>query len=355
MTRCSVLYVLKAYPEISQSYIRTEIEAIAGDHDVSIVAGREGRVPYHDHRPYEVVDPSGLRDVVDRTQPDVLHTHYLTQLATVGPLADETGTPFTVRSHSFDTLSLRPPSRRRQLHELLHPRAPAHRKVAGLRSALRWTRHELCIGVLAFPFARPLLVEAGVPEEKIVDCFPAVDVRAFSNDEQNGDGVMNVGAASEKKRMGDFLALAGMVPTRPFRLYAVGYETPGVRAEIDRRRLPVAIEDPVPPGDMPAEYKRHQWLVYTADRVLATVGWPVAVAEAQASGVGVCMPRLRPDIAEYVGTGGILYDDVREVAEVVAADVPPGMREAGFAQARRSDIRTHKALLTRLWAAAVER
>lgn len=349
MTRRSVLYVLKAYPEISQTYIRTEIDAVSCDHDVRIVAWREGRVPYRNHRPYEIVDPVELRQIVEEARPDVLHTHYLTQLATVGPLAERTSTPFTVRSHSYDTLSLRAPSRRRRVHKVLHPRAPAHRKVAGLRSALRWTRHELCLGVLAFPFARPLLVEAGVPEDKIVDCFPVVDVRAFADEGPNGDGVMNVGAASEKKRMGDFLTLAGMVRSRPFRLYAVGYRSAELRDEIRRRRAPVDIEDHVEPEDMPAEYKRHQWLVYTADPVLATVGWPMAIAEAQASGVGVCVPRLRPDMADYVGSGGILYDDVRELAEVVAGDVSPAMREAGFEQARRSDIRTHEALLTQLW------
>jgi glycosyltransferase involved in cell wall biosynthesis len=107
--------------------------------------------------------------------------------------------------------------------------------------------------------------------------------------------------------------------------------------------------DPVEPKDMPQQYKKHQWLVYTADFDLATVGWPMAVAEAQASGVGVCMPRIRPDLAQYVGQGGYLYDSIEEIVDLVRGPVPNEMREAGFAQAWLSDVQQQKHLLTGLW------
>ena len=42
-------------------------------------------------------------------------------------------------------------------------------------------------------------------------------------------------------------------------------------------------------NDMSNEYKKHQWLIYTACPKLRTVGLPIMVAEAQASGVGVIM------------------------------------------------------------------
>lgn len=99
---------------------------------------------------------------------------------------------------------------------------------------------------------------------------------------------------------------------------------------------------------MPAEYKRHRWLVYTADFDIPTVGWPMAIAEAQAAGVGVCMPRIRPDLAEYVGPG-VLYDSIDEVSSIVSGPVPDEMREAGFEHAMRSDIGRDKHRLTDLW------
>ncbi len=79
-----------------------------------------------------------------------------------------------------------------------------------------------------------------------------------------------------------------------------------------------------------------------------TVGWPMAIAEAQASGVGVCMPRIRPDLVEYVGPG-VIYDSIEELYPIVSGPVPDEMREAGFEHARRSDIAEHKHLLTDLW------
>jgi hypothetical protein len=103
------------------------------------------------------------------------------------------------------------------------------------------------------------------------------------------------------------------------------------------------------------EYKQHQWLVYTAAFELATVGWPMAVAEAQAAGVGVCMPNIRPDLKEYIGNAGYLYDSISEVAEIIAKPVPDEIREAGFLQAKKSDIQEHKHLLTDLWHKAIHR
>jgi hypothetical protein len=101
---------------------------------------------------------------------------------------------------------------------------------------------------------------------------------------------------------------------------------------------------------MPAEYKKHRWLVYTGDFDYPMLGWPMAIAEAQAAGVGVCIPNLRPDLAQYVGEGaGVLYDSIDELPGVVDGPLPDEIRERGFEQARRSDIEEHKHLLTGLW------
>ena len=228
-------------------------------------------------------------------------------------------------------------------------RSPQFKKVARIRDGLSWLASDMCLGVLAFPFARPDLEATGVPGERITDCFPVVDVHRFSDRSPNGEGVMNTGAAIPKKRMGDFLRLAEKVPERAFSLYAMGYDIDDLTAENERRGSHVSIMPAVEPDDMPAEYKKHQWLVYTADFDLATVGWPMAVAEAQAAGVGVCMPRIRPDLEQYVGDGGVLYDHIDDVVDLVKGPVPDDLRTAGFAQAKRSDIQGHKHLVTSLW------
>jgi hypothetical protein len=106
---------------------------------------------------------------------------------------------------------------------------------------------------------------------------------------------------------------------------------------------------PIEPEEMPREYKKHRWLVYTASREIGTVGWPMSIAEAQAAGVGVCIPEVRPDLREYLGGAGFIYESISEVADIISKAVPDEMREMGFEQARKSDIFEHKVILTNLW------
>jgi hypothetical protein len=75
----------------------------------------------------------------------------------------------------------------------------------------------------------------------------------------------------------------------------------------------------------------------------------MAVAEAQAAGVGVCVPNLRPDLREYVGPAGFLYDSIDEVVGIVSEPFPAKLRDLGFEHAKRSDLSRHKAGLVDLW------
>jgi hypothetical protein len=112
---------------------------------------------------------------------------------------------------------------------------------------------------------------------------------------------------------------------------------------------PVNLVPPVEPADMPAQYKKHKWLVYTASREMNTVGWPMSVAEAQAAGLGVCLPNIRPDLRDYLGGAGYLYDSVSEAADIISKPYSEEMRQLGFEQAKKSDIFEHKSILLNLW------
>src|SRR5262249_3751677 len=153
----------------------------------------------------------------------------------------------------------------------------------------------------------------------------------------NGDRVMNIGACLPKKGMDLYVELAQRLPAVGFDLYALGYRVEELKQRNETLAAPMRIIDPVEPADMPAEYKRHRWLVYTAAPSYSSVGWPMAIAEAQASGVGVAMQNVRPDLADYVGPG-FLFDHVEEAERLVRGPVPEESREAGFAHAMRSDV-----------------
>ena len=350
MKQVSVMYIIKGYPQISQTYIKTELEAIYHEYKVSIVSRNPSNIPYKNHFPYQhLTEIDAIIELIKEVKPDVLHTHYLNQLDTLGTVAEITGIPFTIRTHSFDTLSLREKNWQVYIKQILARNTPQFKKVARVKQNLHWINHDLCLGALAFPFVRPFLEKHGVRTNKIIDCYPVVNYQSFYNRSTNGDAIMNTGAVLPKKKMEDYITLASLIPERKFNIYALGYDVEKLKSFNEIKGNPVNIILPVEPNQMPCEYKKHQWLVYTAAFELATVGWPMAVAEAQASGVGVCMPNIRPDIKDYIGEAGFIYNSIQEVVDIISQPVPEEMREAGFIYAKKSDIQEHKHLLTNLW------
>ena len=313
--------------------MRSEIRVLAERYDVLVFTRKRPSHPYRrPHRYRRVADDDRLIESVRDFGPDVIHAHWLRTAPRVAKTARALGVPFTLRAHSFDLLR--------------GSEAERHARLSSLAPLLR---DPLCLGVLVLPFARASLERAGVAPEKIRDCFPCVDVERFLDRSPNGDGVVNCGAALAKKSFGDYIELAARLPELDFELYMVGYDEDEIAERNRAAGRPVRIRRTVQPDRMPAVYKRHRWLVYTACPKLGTTGWPVAIAEAQASGVGVCMPDLRPDLAEYVGGAGFLYGSLDEVVEILRRPFPEAMRQQGFELARRADVRTHIRTLTDLW------
>jgi hypothetical protein len=353
-----VLYVLANYPQLSQTYIKNEIEALLEEYEVDIVAlsgpnpssqDQQPYTAYKNHQPYSIENKvSHIVEKVKGFHPDILHTHWLNMAPLMQILARKTGVPYTIRAHSFDSLGHNDATNYLiYLYNWLRS-WPQFRGFKPQHAATQ-LNSEYCLGVLAFPFARPLLENAGISPKKIVECFPVVAYKKFLDKSPNGSRVMNVGACIPKKRMEDFIDLASNEPGREFDLYSIGYQTQRIVDYNHLKNNPVNIVKVLEPEEMPAEYKKHQWLVYTADRAFDTVGWPMAVAEAQAAGVGVCLPNIRPDLQNYLGGAGYLYDSLDQVAKIIRSDVPDEMRELGFEQSKKSDIELHIHLLTDLW------
>lgn len=343
MTR--VTCIVFQFPQLSESYAATEFAALSAHYALDLISLREPDVRGSDGLPCQLLE--GTDAVLDRVRefrPDVLHTHWLgSQLDTVTEVARRTGTPFTVRSHSFDVLWRRPTGR--GLRRFFPPP-----DVSGdIAAHLDVLRSELCLGVLCFPFAVPRLVRAGIPEEKLVPAWPVCDFARFHDESPNGARIYNGGACLPKKDFDAYIRLAATVPDRDFDLYPIGYQAESLEATNASLGGPVRVREPVPHKDMPALFKQYEWLVYTADAEVGTVGWPVSVAEAQAAGVGICLPNLRPDIADYVGPAGFVYDTMDEVRDILSRPYPESMRRAGFAHARRSDVHAGLSRLTDLW------
>jgi hypothetical protein len=325
-----VLYVLRQYPQVTETYIETELRVLEErGHTVDVIALNVATQPRRNTHSFHYIpqdDEPAIATAVRALQPDVVHSHELDTARRAYEASRAAGVPFTLRTHSYDTTGLHTD------------------RMCKLGSYLN---DEHCIGVLAFPFALHLLTDAGVSEDKVRACYPVVDYDRFHDESPNGEAVMNVGACQLKKGMDQFVRLACGQRDRQFNLWAIGFDVESIRRLNESLGRPVDIMVPVEHDQMPVHYKRHEWLIYTAAE--RTVGWPVAVAEAQASGVGVCMQRVRPDVAEYVGGAGFVFETIDEVAEIMRQPFPDHMRQLGFRQARRSDVRCHIALLEEMW------
>jgi hypothetical protein len=344
-----VSYLVYQYPQLSESYASTEMRHVCDDFELDIISRLEPDCPGTAEHPYVTIsDEATIRAHIRSFDPAIIHTHWLgAHLGLVCRLSRNLGVPFTVRAHSFDVLWRKPVARWYQKSSRVKDTSKA------IARNLKYLNSELCLGILTFPFSIDRLLQAGISSEKIIPCWPVVDYQRFHDESGNTPGnVMNGGAALPKKDFPAYLELASKVPNRNFDLYPIGYDADRLGETNERLGSPAAIHDVVPYKEMPGIYKDHEWLVYTAAPQVGTVGWPVAVAEAQASGVGVCMPNLRPDIHDYVGPAGFVYDSLDEAAEIISQPYPDSMRNAGFEHARRSDIRAHAHLLTDLWRSA---
>jgi hypothetical protein len=333
-SRRRVLALLPNFPIVSQTYMLNELAAIPrSEFDVHVCSLRPPKNPCEEAPKYIRLDSStDLLDLVRRKQPDVLHTHFLKFAPLVAELAERSGIPFTVRAHSFDTLS--------------QPVMP--RLVSALLPVVRAINSPLCLGVLTFPFTLDRLTGLGIRKDRLVSCPPVIDFFRFFNRQRNGDGVLNLGACMPKKRLNDFIWLAQHVKSR-CNLYPIGYDTSRFIEQNDSVGGPVNVKNPVQPSQMPMVYKSNNWLVYTASWEDRTVGWPMAVAEAQAAGLGVCIAKIRDDLADYVGPAGFLYHDIAEVPPLLRLGYPERMREAGFEHARQWHIGDHIDKLLNLW------
>ncbi len=335
-----ILYILNSYPQLSQTYIHTEMNALVEKgYDVHIIGLREPNFATSNHLPYEIIsDIAEIISYAKSLKPDFIHTHWIFHaLPIIYKVSKTINTPFTVRTHSFD---------------ILWRNNPLKKRIKAFIHSIRYTKilnDPLCKGVLVFPFGKKLLIKSGIKKEKIIETFPVVDFEKFYNKSENGKQIINMGSAIHKKNFKDFMLLAKETPGLYFNLYAIGYAKKEFKEQNKQLGTPVIFCDEVEHDQMPLIYKKHQWLVYTADSIYAKVGWPLAALEAMASGVGVCLPNIRPDMKDYIGDAGIIYSDPNELKDIITKPVPPHMREKGFELARKYDIRKQIHLLTNLW------
>lgn len=335
-----ILYIIQEYPQLSQTYIQVEMNTLLKNgYDIRVIALKKANHAASQHLPYDII--SDVKEIINyakQYKPDIIHTHWVyTHLPLIFKVAKTLQIPYTIRSHSFDVLK-----RERSLKK----RIKTYLKKMRYRYIIN---HPLCKGVLAFPFAKKILIRSGISANKIVESPPVVDFERFYDRSKNGTDIINVGAGFAKKNFTAYMHLAKKMDKLSFNLYSIGYKSADILEKNKELGMPITMREAVEFADMPPIYKKSGWLVYTADAKTATVGWPLAALEAMASGTGVCLPNIRPDIKDYIGDAGIVYSNISELEDIIDKPVPNTMREKGFELAEKYDIKKQIHLLTDLW------
>ena len=362
--RPRLLYFIVAYPNFSETYMHEEIRSLWNEYDIRIITYRTDSVPRRMSFPYKLIpykapclvygkieainqeftSPNqqdffnSVSAEIEEFKPDILHAHYFGFVVLLRILSEKYKIPFTVRTHSMDILS--------------EPRAKLEAFCTAANSS--W-----CLRLLAFPENRIRLIEIGINPEKVTACWPVVNYARFYKPEPRPPTrrVMCAGPAIPKKAHNELVDLAEMMKGSgySFDLYAAG---PALKpAQVYNESKGNLVNTTyVDPDDMPSVYPRYDWLVYPSDRKINKVGLPVAIAEAQASGLGVCwqeLPGRRQEQLDYLGGAGFLFNSIAEVPAILQRPYPVEMRLRGYEAAKRADIADHKRILTETWESAL--
>jgi glycosyltransferase involved in cell wall biosynthesis len=286
-----VLYALWHYPQLSESYVRTEIDAVRKmGVDVEICAEEAGAAPFESETP---IHYDGVRAAIDRFRPDVVHTHWLSYGDSYGNQLGQSGLPLTVRGHGFEF-------------------SPA--------LAAKLDKLDRVASIYVFPhFADACRASKGkvksVPAAFNPDYY-------FPQREKDRRLVVRTACALKTKEIDVFMRIAQMCAGFRFVLVlARGHKVEWILDEIveQNRQMgsPVEIRVNMQHAEVGA-------LMRTAGIYLHTIGtsqpygMPISIAEAMACGCYI-IGRRRPGSAEYIGDAGTLYDTAEEAAELVQA------------------------------------
>ena len=356
-----VLYFIVAYPNFSETYMHEEIRSLSEQFDIKIITYRKSLRPRRRAWEYEWINyeapclvfspieeinqpfdtPEQLdflrqvNAVIEEFKPDVMHGHYLGMSLLMKTLADQHQIPFTIRTHSQDILS------------------EPNNKLEAYSEAVNspW-----CKRLLAFPASCGRLTDRGVKHDKVRSCWPVLNFQRFYRPEKrlSTGRVMCAGPAIEKKAHNKLVDLAVMMRGQSeleFDLYAAGPTIEATRIYNAEKGGIVTIKY-ADPEEMPDVYPRYDWFIYPSDPEINKVGLPVSIAEAQASGIGVCwqeLPGRREEQLDFLGGAGFLFESLNELPEILSGSYPEEMRLLGFEAAKKCDIERHKHLLAEVW------
>lgn len=288
-----VLYVVWHYPQLSETYIEAEIRCMQrwGVH-IEVWSQSDVASPYEPSVP---VHRGSLTEAIARSQPDILHVHWLSFAVEQRAQLVASNLPLTVRGHGFE---VNEHAIRRTLD------IPTLRRV-------------FCFPHFAAPFAN---------EPKISSMAAAFDTALFQPVmEKDRQLVVRTGTALPSKDLMLFFEVAKKLPQHRFVMAAITANDreyyPDELREMWRRNgsvgellFDVPREKLIPLVERAGIYLHTTNVPGTKDA--APVGMPISIAETLATGAYVLVRDL-PALTAYVGDAGCAYRDAGHAASLI--------------------------------------
>jgi glycosyltransferase involved in cell wall biosynthesis len=294
--RPRVLYAIWQYPQLSETYIESEIRCMLR-WGVHAEVWRK-RAPTSPHPPSVPIHDGSLVDAVHRVQPDIIHIHWVGFVTMQAQTLAQLGVPVTVRLHGFDTT---PDSGRALL-------------------ALPWVR-----AVYGFPHHLSLIERAHPKLRGVPAVFDTTLFRPHA--EKDRRMVLRASAALPSKELPFFFELAKRLPDYRFVLAAItcsdSESYPESLRDLHRQtNSPCQLLFDVQHDELAPLMAQAGIYVHTAKppgtEHGTPIGMPVSIAEAMATGAYVLVRDL-PELRDYVGPAGAVYRDVDDAAKIIAA------------------------------------
>jgi len=292
-----VLYLLDHYPQVTESYIYSEIEYMQrqGVH-IEVWSEHQPITPFPTSVP---IHYGTLAETIELVRPDLTHAHWLTAFR----FAEEVGNfglAMTVRSHGFEFF----PERLRQLHQF-----------------------KSVYAIYLYPhFFRNFTDE--LHKLKLVPaCFNPH--RYFPGIEKNRKLVLRVSAALPTKDLHLFFRVAQKCKEHQF-VMVVGRcrneKYPHFADELVQYNLslgnPVDLRINMMPEEIAPLVQEAGIYFHThslpGDEHWSPFGMSISICESMATGAYI-IGRQSPDIQDYIGTGGDCYASEDEAATLINA------------------------------------
>jgi glycosyltransferase involved in cell wall biosynthesis len=283
------LYALWVYPQLSESYIRTEIRAVRQlGVEVEVWSEKDVASPFESEVP---VHRGSLTEAIVRFKPDIVHTHWLHMAERLSQPLKRAGLPLTVRGHGFEFTT---------------------------EIVAKLDKETIVQRVYVFPHhAERCRSSSG----KVRAMQVAFDTELYYPcEEKDHRTVMRTGCALPTKDYETFFRTAQLCPDHHFLLVVCrGCLVEDYLDEVIRKSKKfgdlVEIKVGVQHEEMSELMRRAGIYLHTADPN-EPFGMPISISEAMATGSYI-VGRQLPGSASYIGETGKLYRTPEEAAEVI--------------------------------------